>query len=341
MLSRMYRIRRYFLPLLFSMPMFYIGGELLLTPVESTERFHYDEEPVLIAYLDCLDIGWPWIFEQRGEISNPAHAFHGQIAPFSFSLLLLVADLIVIFAGVLLAAALGNWLFRRFMSRRQFSVRSIIVLTGVVGISVAEIAQRFAESRRLDAWQRKLSSQGILVRIDDVSPDWARRLLPDDLRIALFFRATGLRQWDETTPAGLEAAISSLTDLRRIRWIEFGDSPILYVPDPVLLSGVERLQCSANDESLISLSKLTGVRKLSLSGPITDRGLLQLKNCASLEELALSHADISGSGILQLRELRNLKKVWLYDPKAVSEDAVCLLRKSIPDVHLVNLGNMP
>ncbi|MGI8636496.1 MAG: c-type cytochrome domain-containing protein, partial [Segetibacter sp.] len=68
-----------------------------------------------------------------------------------------------------------------------------------------------------------------------------------------------------------------------------------------------------DDDALLSVSKLSNLRRLNLTNTsITNKGLQQLKSLEHLQQLNLVGTKISAQGILQLQNLKRLKNLYLY-----------------------------
>jgi uncharacterized membrane protein len=76
-----------------------------------------------------------------------------------------------------------------------------------------------------------------------------------------------------------------------------------------------------NDDALLSISKLSNLRRLNLAGTgITDKALQQLKSLENLQQLNLVGTKVSAQGILQLQNLKALKSMFLYQTGISNSD---------------------
>ena len=120
-----------------------------------------------------------------------------------------------------------------------------------------------------------------------------RKLLPDTF-VRLDCNAEAIRD-----PSPLETM--GLDDLAEI---SFQQSP----NDGMRVRGRE----SMTDDRLISLSHLSGLRSLLLTGhPITDQGLKEIRTCLTLRWLSLEETHVSDDGLALLAPLEDLRRLDL------------------------------
>jgi hypothetical protein len=339
------RLRRYLPPLLIFLPLIFVCGKLLLTPVEfvAGTRSHFADVEVDGIQLSCFlntETGWPWIFQRRGDVMDSSSPYNGQSMVQFFSLGMVLTDLGVLFAALATLSLVGLWLFRRFLRRLQYSLRTLLCVTALVAVVLALLIRELDEYRRQKKWIERLTPNSISAAREDLSPEWARRLLPDKLLEVFYFPVVMLQQTYSTTPAAIESAVTAIADLPHVRSIdfEFVSNEALRIHDPESLNRINSVACIADDDTLKALGKLPNLRRLRLTGPMTDAGLGHLWNCTSLEVIELLKADITDAGVLPLRTLPKLKELVLFDPAAVSEDTIPLLEEQIALVRLVRFN---
>lgn len=94
-----------------------------------------------------------------------------------------------------------------------------------------------------------------------------------------------------------------------------------------------------SDDVLAKMSTLTDLRKVGISGPVTDSGLANLRNTASLTELQIKSDQITVSGLRELADVVDLEVLELSGER-FSDD--CLLWASkftgLKELHLSGSG---
>lgn len=311
------RLRRYLPPLLILLPVTFVCGKLLLTPVDSAVGGWNS------------DVGWPWVF--AGVAQPPAR----RIAHFSWWAML--ADVALFLAVLGAAGALLLLWYRRTGGRWQLSLRGLLVATLAAALVVAWAAgygkpwQR--QERCLKAWK----ASGITLKnFETLPPEWARRLLPQAM-MSIFRRGTSLSDADCTAAshaAAVDAAFRALGELPDVREIEFTrcHEPVT-IGNARALRHIQSIKCWADDDTLQAFSAAPNLHTLSVYGPMTDRGLELLKGCRSLSSLEIISNRVTNAGMRSLLDLPNLAALRIYGCPQISPETVELLKQQIPSVH--------
>jgi len=179
-------LRRYFVPALLLIPLIFLCGKLLLTPVTVEQEIRMARDFFgLISYSNATSRpdtqrGWPWVFQHSIDISG-LRSLDPEFESRSFSLLLLLADLVVLTTFIAVAIYVALRHHRRRGAWLRFSIREMLAAVAVVGIAAAWLARTYAEWRHeqqlfpLYAQLEPHGGQG-----EYVGPDWLRRLWHED-----------------------------------------------------------------------------------------------------------------------------------------------------------------
>jgi len=158
----------------------------------------------------------------------------------------------------------------------QFSLRSILVLTGVLAVLIAWLGPKF-----YFAYEQRQAVAAILASGGQVAydyqaageqeppgPKWLRRLIGDD-----FFQRIDVVSFrgQNISDANLKS-LSGMTDLHR-----------LSIYSPIV-----------TDAGLEHLKGVTGLRELYITANVTDAGMVKLKPLTKLTTLACSRFPVKG-----------------------------------------------
>lgn len=221
----MSRLRRYLIPTLLLLPLIFICGKLLLTPVlREASIFESDELPRIdIGTIDMHEIGWPWVFSQSYETFTPEN-LHGNY----FSLWILIADT-VLMLGVILAIAKILVLHRKHHgSWLRFSIRELLIATAFVAISCSwltlKIRQCSSEQHIIDEeWPRSDYFAVGPFGSTYCGPGWLQRLLPySDYYDFLLYRTTGIQTWWDLPKDEVNNLCIALRQMPYVRVLRIG-----------------------------------------------------------------------------------------------------------------------
>jgi Leucine-rich repeat (LRR) protein len=232
----------------------------------------------------------------------------------------------------------------------QFSLRTLLILTTLLGIGAGLLSQKIARKRReWDAVQAILKL-GARVDFDDcgasrhgtwvgggaerdmdehpTGPRWMRELLGKNF----FTDVKAVSIWNVQSENDGLASIKNLTDLVQLHLTN------CRVTDGGLdnLEGLTHLQelglsgTYITDAGLRCLKQLSELRRLSLDNTkVSDPGLISLHGLTRLQSLNLKWTYITDAGLVHLRGLTSLEELWLANSD-VTEAGVVDLQKALP-----------
>jgi hypothetical protein len=195
----MSRLRRHLVPLLLMLPVIFICGKLLLTPVNVVEipgmtadwrSTALTPRPEAKEY----DRGWPWVFVHEYKKLQPFTSFASaeiQVREFLFgkllaNLALLIAMTIVAWHGIsIMRRRSGGWL--------RFSLRGLIAFVTLVAIACGWWMHHERQFGHQVKTIDELRLKGHIVggESDYFGPKWIRRFTSDE-QLRLFRRITEL-----------------------------------------------------------------------------------------------------------------------------------------------------
>lgn len=342
------RLRQFVVPVLLIAPAVFACGKLLLTPVwRQMSEWEFNRitgdwsGPPLLR-----ERGWPWVFAIPDGITDP-----------SFSLGLLVADIVVLL-GLVATFGLLLTLHRRRRGRwLSISLRELFALTTVVACAAgwwmyhARLAYRAGQTANQFLKEPWFSGEG-----GYCGPEWLHRLLPEEY-LGNFMHQTALRVRENSSlqedSANRDRFLSALRALPFLRQVEFqpGDFEWLLripanrdrsvpaaTPDPDWLSTIdvsaferiEEIDFTAyfvDDDVLAVLARLPRLVNLRAGGAfVTDRGIEHLMRRDSLQRLDLHTTSITDVGVARLAKSTCLH-VLLMDSTQITDDALASLAK--------------
>ena len=124
----------------------------------------------------------------------------------------------------------------------------------------------------------------------------------------------------EITDAGLK----HLTHLKKLTYLN------LCFPD-------KKHGGNISDKGMDELAKITSLETLDLRATqITDVGLAKLKSLPNLKELLLNGTAITDQGLVHLQEIKSLRRVNVFNCKAVTPRGMAELKKALPGCEVMN-----
>jgi hypothetical protein len=188
----------------------------------------------------------------------------------------------------------------------QFSLRTLLVLTGLCAIAARWVGDPIIKARQQATAVQAIRASGGQIytcRGHPIVPDWMRSFYSPSLDTSVSHVA-----FSETSGDAEFASLDGLPDL-------------LY-----LMSSGSRL----TDAGLEHLSGLSELQGLNLSKTqITDAGMKYLKGLTNLKDVRLSDTQITDAGLEQLDSLGQLHELWL-DGTHVTKDGVRRLQQALP-----------
>jgi hypothetical protein len=305
------RLRRYLPLLLFLLPVIFICGKLLLTmiPTASNQMPMPNER------------GWPWVFQRYYE---PIPGFATFANDNSFSIVILLADVVFLSAIVGMLALLIAWRRKRTGRWFRFSLRELLVLIAVTAIPCAWWAYHIQQQRHELALESRWEGTLRLQPGFDSAPGWMRRLSNTAWtevfqRVDLAQVIVSRRQDTETAefPAGLVADLASLPDLRRLMIADGRSDPDETGPFPLRPSSAE-------------LRLLDRIEVLMIEGPVDDETLRRLAELPRLQTLWLDDAMITIAGTDALLKFPALRKLTIQGLDTTYTDEQILRLAEIP-----------
>jgi hypothetical protein len=317
----MSRIRRYIAPALLLLPVIFICGKLLLTPVAAVE---FLSDFGRLQWSDRLfEVGWPWVFQ---EIERTQDDVSRTI---SFSPWELIADCGMLLTATVVVGALTYLALCRRRRLLQISLRAALIAVAVIAAACgwwANQRYRYAQDQQWiersadDFWQKaSLSYAG---------PEWLRRLVKGiELQDTVFNRVTFVETIVPgripAQPERLSDWMPKVPDCSSLRAFGIFTKPgvIIDFPQenskpekkpPGDLSAFDRLELVVlnyfgDDNTLAELATLPRLRFLEWNGiAISTTGMEQISKCGHLESLVISGARISDDGIASLEKLDRL-----------------------------------
>ena len=334
----MSQLRRYLVPVLLLLPVIFLCGKLLLTPVEGRGL-------AWIGGNQANETGWPWVFK-RVYYNYVARK---QITAVSWFVLL--ADVAVMVAAVATAAVSLARRYRRRVHWFQFSLRGLLALIAVFAMAFAWLISHY----RLYKVEEQLShTKNDHDEGEYVGPEWLKRLWPSDVDdLSLFNHFTSLRYIANATddPSTVEYVKQLQTTCRSMPYLIYLNvQPCpteLACGDPTAFCGIESFCTASNkniDDILGQLSKWRRLHSVEITddkglGSLSDRGMAQLSRCNGMECLLLlySGCKISDAGVAHLIGLRQLR--WLDLRSAPITDAAMESLMQMPSLETVGLSH--
>jgi hypothetical protein len=322
----MSRLRRHLVPLLLMLPVIFICGKLLLTPVIGQffgkTRNNYDS-------------GWPWVFRNATyDTSTPGIT---KVTVEQFSIWLLLGDIAVLVAVILASWWILSELQRRSAGWRQFSLRGLLVLVTLVAIACGwwmsnsrqlNLEQRL--ERQLNEYSDAHESLGpfrdITAGREFCGPQWVRRFVSNEVCQKYFFRIAELwiviRRDEAKSFTMRSTALEVIPQLAHLRSLKItlydienaGDSSQRFrIRNPAALQRIESIKLdlgAADDETVSALGNLHNLKSLEfVLCPISHKAIDELERCKNLEKLSIFR--FSETSVSRFPVLSNLKELYV------------------------------
>jgi hypothetical protein len=333
----MSRIRRYLVPALLLLPVIFICGKVLLTPVQHPVIFYvgpYDYD---------FESGWPWSFMQcQANWNSNLPVIQPGVCVYFSGWWLAIDIVIVIFVVALAGFLLWRWGARRMSPR--YSLRFLLMLTVVAALGCAWWRGQIDAYRHEQELVKSLPAEQINCRTACSAPCWLQKLWPT--RMPDFFdrvvsiacvRINSLRpdplqcgpllqntlpQFPYLRMAVLDGdVVAQLGNVSEFPTIEKAEFHLAgRVNHAVHLRQFPRLKevaidftpdFAVNQQILRELAKLSELKTLNIrSGEITDAGMEMLARFPVLESLSMNWDEkITDSGVRHLLESSTLSFV--------------------------------
>jgi hypothetical protein len=353
----MYALRRYLPPLLILLPLVFVCGKLLLTPVE-LKLWPVSNQAAVCGGLHPIVVpigqGWPWVFCEYDSLTyfTKAVTYHYQW---------LVADLLCFAVAIGFVGFLLMRHYRRRGAWLRFSLRELMVVVGCVTVGLGWLQYHRTQYAREVTTLERMGGQAVVrTTIEYSGPEWLRRLW-SHRELKPFHRITRMNikgdKLAEQHTIALTQALPEFAELHIVDWYvpevtkgkqpprQRTGSPIrdCFLCDPSAYSTIRYLGLydqAIDDDWLAVLDSMPGLRGLGLHGSqITDRGLETILRFSELESLSLSGCRfITDEGVRQLGKLTKLKSLGL--PEQISKGVVEQIKQEIgPGLQVVHYWN--
>jgi hypothetical protein len=331
----MSRKRRYLVPALLLLPVIFLCGKLLLTPVyRSADQSESNRMTSFEKPKDVAETGWPWVY---ASTYKPPKSNQRVL---SESMWLFLADVGVLSTIVAAMALLLRWHHHRHRNWVQLYLSDFLVLTCISGAVFGWIASK------ISGFHHELELLGELRQFDAkpemsyCGPQWLRRIYPVDQGQSIFSRITSV------DAGGNESVLPTLQKLRHLqsltvegdvqRWYENGVEKSQPLITPESVGGHEwlepiqdfKLWLAGDDRTMSVVGALPNLRFFdSQQSRISDAGVKNLAKCKSLESVTLrfSELQISDEGIASLSGLGRLSELELSGTKMTDASMETLL----------------
>jgi len=192
----MSRIRRYLVPALLLLPVIFICGKLLLTPVKAefgpSERLPKNYMGVMgTGLLGPQEVGWPCIYRKTTDGYRTDTGQRERVL-LSSNVFALVADIAVLLLTIVVVACIIIWWTGR-PRWLQFSIRGLLLFTTMAALAVGWWFNQEYRWKQEGLRLAELGQIGANVSADKsyTGPQWLRRFFDSD-KWEVFQRATTL-----------------------------------------------------------------------------------------------------------------------------------------------------
>jgi thiol-disulfide isomerase/thioredoxin/Leucine-rich repeat (LRR) protein len=138
----------------------------------------------------------------------------------------------------------------------------------------------------------------------------------------LYIRDKGTEGWEGWDKLGEAQGVVQVAQNKEIRLNitdeTFNNLSCLSNLWPNDLQEVSISSKNLKDADLEPLKELIGLRKLILVGPLTNKGLADIKEIKSLKELHLSRTQVDDDGLVHLKTLRLLERIYLWGDSRIN-----------------------
>jgi hypothetical protein len=345
------RLRRYLPPLVILLPLIFVCGNLLLTPVKTGyEGPGFRLSNGNIQFGHTYEVGWPWVYRDFEEAQNPQFPVSPLRQTFKFSSGVLLADLAMMLTGLLLGAAVVRRWSRERHRWLQFSLRGLLCAIGIVALICGWFTHQWAEWRREQRALSKLEFWEATPKY--LGPRWLLRFIAAE-KLSVFHRIEGLMdeayyfRGDRPVDRCAQALQDGLPELRFARNIFLETSVLARVRDSSLLASIEEVTLyNAGDQDRVMelLGRCERLEILTIGSDVgmtlSDAGLAELAKSTTLEELRIREGqfpNITDRGVAQLARLPRLRKLAL--PAAPITDAAMKLLSQCRTLESLAIGH--
>jgi hypothetical protein len=339
----MSRIRRYFVRALLLLPVIFICGKLLLTPVQHPEDFFG-------APCDNnFEFGWPWSFRESQAIWNSQLQIFQPAPGQYFSPWWLAIDIgSVLFIVMLSGILIWRWGPRQINPR--FSLRFLMLLIVVVALGCAWWRSQDAAYRHEQELAKSLPADQIFYETACCAPYWLQKLWPTRMpqifdRVVSIGCVRGNAFRPDPSKCGplLESTVPQFPYLR-LAMLD-GDV-VAQFTDAAAFNTIEKAEFRLADrvsrpvhfgqfpqlkEIVIDLTPEFAINRIVLSE------LAQLKN---LNVLNIRNGKITDVGMQMIARFPALESLTIWNDEHITDGGVRHLLES-PTLNFVDLVEVP
>ncbi len=298
-----------------------------------------------------------WFTYEDNGLLRTLLACGGVAALFIRPAALLVRSSIRRCLPILQRVRLAVWRFFRGRRWYQFSLRSLLVFTLILGAAGGWLGKKIEQKRRERLAVEAIRKAGsIASSFNPSGPRWLQSVLGenlfsevdrvdvmagddtvlaqlDPLRDVVVLNIAGSR----ITERGLNECLDHLKDLPRLRTLcvggvnnamSIGDSALRHIKDLTQLEELGFIDNNMTDNAFENIEMMTHLRKLYLEKvPITGTGLIHIKGLTRLQSLCLMGTNVNDDGLVHLKDMIGLRELSLWNTL-------------VTDAGLVNLKEM-
>ena len=255
------------------------------------------------------------------------------------------------------------WRFVRGRRWYQFSLRSLLVVTLILGAAGGWLGKRLVQKHEERQAIEAIVTAGGDTSFEQSGPRWLRIILGDNFfsevhRVdvisgndAVLAQLPALRDVEvlningsAITGPALVQCLDHLKELPRLRTLcfggphggmmSFGDSDLERIKDLTELESLGFWDASITDDGFKNFERMTQLKLLMVeNAPITGAGLINLKRLTRLERLDLIGTNFNDAGLVYAKDMVELRQLWLARTKVTDAGLNNLRRLS----HLENL----
>ena len=358
------RLRRYRVPASLLLPIIFICGKLLLTPVpQILNGISSVAERERGTY--WAERGWPWAFSAwvYDNIWSPTPV----VRNLSITHSVLLADCAFFLVVLLTIWLLLIWWWQFNGCRFRFSLRSLMLFIFVTACGMGWWMHHATMHHREQQLIQQLKPKGIaIVDYDYFGPAWLQRLWPTDDLTPFHFavKASGGDDWQ--SPIDDEAmrilgqfshlynfgtvrrsisdvGISYLSNCRHLSFLNLGNTGVTdfgaaHLAQLTELRYLDLMNTSVGDAGVAHFKSLTRLQNLTLlRTKITDKALETLGRLPSLENLDVAACAITDSGVESLIGSPRLSILLLGDTKITDAASESLV--NMPSLTHLDVGS--
>jgi hypothetical protein len=306
-----------------------------------------------------LSYGWPLLWRQYvlvvftgARVIGECHSTSRLMGNVAIWALMMVAP-----------TGMCEWLLRRYRPRMRFSVRTLLIATGLTAALFAWLAAVRNRANLQDSLIDAIEAESGRIWIERRGPKWLEHAVADHYRRRIVGASLDVRASDEEEVRGGQQLVDDLKRLPDLRYLSLEASRL--TPELIAAIGelhrLETLEITAEEftaESSMSFgSAIRGMRRLrtlsvgpyalSCVAPEARRQFLAaIGDQPRLEQLRLQRWEINGQDLGLLRGLGNLKSLALHDilpPTDQTEHEPALLSHlpALPRLETLDLQGSP